>query len=113
ALLIFLFLQDPQQPVDRMVRAVLALAPHLVIENAVLVRLHVLAALEIEGQENGGALAARPTDQMVVVVFLEHGVPLKWRNGCQMGVRRRIDPIRISLPVTYYTLRLRVYIMQK
>ena len=68
-----------------MVRAVFPLAPHLVIQNAVLVRLHVLAALEIEGQKNGGALAARPTDQMVVVVFLEHGVSLKWLDGCRFA----------------------------
>jgi hypothetical protein len=69
-----LFLENPQQPVDRVVRAVFALAPHLVVQDAVLVRLHVLAALEIEGQEDRGALAARPADQMVVVIFLEHGV---------------------------------------
>src|SRR5262245_41981336 len=108
-----LFFQYSQQPVDRMMRAVLTLAPHLVIQDAVLVRLHVLAALEIEGQKDRGALAARPTNQMVVMVFLEHGVPLKWPNGCQMAVRRRIDPIRMSLPASYYTLRPCVYITQK
>ena len=69
-----LFLQDPQQPVDCVVGTVFALAPHLVVQNAVLVRLHVLAALEVEGQEHRGPLAARPTDEMVVVVFLEHGL---------------------------------------
>src|SRR5262249_32534711 len=68
-----LFLQNPQQPVDGMVRSVFALAPHFVIEDAVLVRLHVLAALEIKGQKDCGSLAARPTDEMIVVVFLEHG----------------------------------------
>src|SRR3954452_5023030 len=73
-----LFLQNAQQPVDRMVGAVLTLAPHFVVQNAVLIRLHVLAALEIEGQKNRGPLPARPADQMVVVVFLQHGVSLKW-----------------------------------
>src|SRR5262245_35693959 len=68
-----LFLQNPQQPINGMVRSVFALAPHFVIEDAVLVRLHVLAALEIEGQKDCGSLAARPTDEMIVVVFLEHG----------------------------------------
>ena len=34
-----LFLQNPQQPVDRMVWSVSTLAPHFVIENAILVRL--------------------------------------------------------------------------
>ena len=71
------FLQNPQQPINCMVRTVFALAPHFVIENAVLIGLHVLAALEIEGQRNRGPLSARPTDKMVVVVFLEHGrIPL-------------------------------------
>src|SRR5258706_269662 len=67
-----LFLQNPQQPINCMVRSVFALAPHFVIENAVLVRLHVLAALEVEGQKDCGSLAARPTHEMIVVVFLEH-----------------------------------------
>src|SRR5215475_4831377 len=67
-----LFLQDPQQPVDRMVRAVFALAPHLVIENAVLVRLAVLAALEIESQKHAGPLGLRPADEVVIVIFFEH-----------------------------------------
>jgi hypothetical protein len=53
-----LFLQNPQQPVDRIVWSVFTLAPHFVIENVVLVRLHVLAALEVEGQKHGGPLAA-------------------------------------------------------
>src|SRR5437763_12791515 len=44
------FLQNPQQPINRVMRPVFALAPHLVIEDAVLVRLDVLAALEVEGQ---------------------------------------------------------------
>src|SRR5262245_812308 len=68
-----LFLQNSQQPINGMVRSVFALAPHFVIEDAVLVRLHVLAALEVEGQKDCGSLAARPTDEMIVVVFLEHG----------------------------------------
>src|SRR4051794_8287499 len=68
-----LFLQDAQQPVDRVVRAVFALAPHLVIQNAVLVRLDVLAALEVEGQKHAGPLALRPADEVVIVIFLEHG----------------------------------------
>ena len=68
-----LFLQNPQQPINGMVRAVFALAPHFIVEDAVLVRLHVLAALEIEGQKHGGPLSTRPTDEMVVMVFLEHG----------------------------------------
>src|SRR5215510_2921532 len=68
-----LFLQNPQQPIDCMVRTVFTLAPHFVVENAVLVRLHVLAALEIEGQKDRGPLSARPMDEMVVVIFLEHG----------------------------------------
>ena len=72
-----LFLQNPQQPIDRMVGAVFALAPHFVIEEAVLVRLHVLAALEVEGQKDGGPFPARPTDEMVVMVFLDHGVSLR------------------------------------
>ena len=62
-------------PVDRVVRAVFALAPHFVVEDAVLVRLDVLAALEIEGQKDRGALAVGPADEMVVVIFLEHGWP--------------------------------------
>jgi hypothetical protein len=55
------------------VRAVFALAPHLVIQDAVLVRLDVLAALEVEGKKHAGALAFGPADEIVVVVFLEHG----------------------------------------
>src|SRR5262249_32400575 len=73
-----LFLQNPQQPINGMMRAVFALAPHLVILDAVLIRLHVFAALEIEGQKNRGSLSARPTDEMVVVIFLKHGsIPLR------------------------------------
>src|SRR5262249_1296439 len=70
-----LFLQDPQQPIDRVVGAILALAPHLIIEDAVLVRLDVLAALEIEGQEYTGPVGLRPADEMVVMIFLQHAVP--------------------------------------
>src|SRR5262245_6077809 len=70
-----LFLQDPQQPVDRVVRAILALAPHFVIEKAILVRLDVLAALEIEGQKHAGPLALRPADEVVVMIFFQHAVP--------------------------------------
>src|SRR5262249_15067299 len=65
------------QAVDRVVGAVFALAPHFVVEESVLVRLHILAALEVESQEYRGAFAARPADEMVVVIFLEHGVSLK------------------------------------
>ena len=86
-----LLLEDAQQAVDRMVRAVLALAPHLVIEDAVLVRLDVLAALEIESEEHGGALAARPADQVVVMIFLEHGSPVGWR-GRQRILESRAPP---------------------
>ena len=68
-----LLLQNPQKPINRVVRAVLALAPHFIIEDAVLIRLHVLAALEVEGQKHAGPLSAWPTNEMVVVVFLEHG----------------------------------------
>src|SRR5919109_955565 len=73
-----LFLQNPQQPINGMVWAVFALAPHFIIEDAVVVRLHVFAALEIEGQKYGGTLPARPMDEMIVVIFLEHVVsPLR------------------------------------
>ena len=73
-----LFFQNPQQPIDCMVRTVFTLAPHFVVENAVLVRLHVLAALEIERQKDRGPLSARPMDEMVVMIFLEHGcIPLR------------------------------------
>src|SRR5262249_132083 len=70
------FLENSQQSINGVVGTVLALTPHLVVQNAVLVRLHVLAALEIKGEKNGCPLAARPADEMVVVVFLEHGVCL-------------------------------------
>src|SRR5262245_32468040 len=67
-----LFLQNPQQPINCMVRTVFALAPHFVVENAVLIRLYVLAALEVEGQKHRRPLSVRPTDEMVVMIFLEH-----------------------------------------
>src|SRR5215211_5854893 len=76
------FLQNPQQSINCVVGTIFALAPHFVVQNAVLIRLHVFAALEVEGQKNGGALAARPTNEMVVVVFLEHGVSLRWNGYC-------------------------------
>src|SRR6185312_11183547 len=70
-----LFLQDAQQATDRVVRAVLSLAPALIVEDAVLVRLHVLAALKIEGEHHGGPLAMRPADEVIVMIFLEHRMP--------------------------------------
>jgi hypothetical protein len=72
-----LFLQNAQQPIDRVVRTVFTLAPHFVIEDAVLIRFHVLSTLEVEGQEDAGSLVVRPTNKVVVVVFLEHGVSLQ------------------------------------
>src|SRR5205807_1640055 len=75
-----LFLQNPQQSINRVMGTVFTLAPHFVVQNAVLVRLHILAALEIEGQKDRGTLPARPTDEVVVMVFLQHSVSLKWWN---------------------------------
>src|SRR3954468_11289741 len=83
-----LFLQNPQQPIDRVVRAVFALAPHFVIEDAVLIRLYVLPALEVEGQEDGGAFVVRPTNEVVVMVFLEHAHPSRSRNGLRIRTPR-------------------------
>jgi len=71
-----LFAQDPQQPIYCVVGTVFALTPHFVIQNAVLIRLDVLAALEVEGQKDGGPLPTRPADEMVIVVFLEHDVSI-------------------------------------
>src|SRR4029079_5466252 len=82
-----LFFQDAQQPVDRVVGTVLALAPHFVVEDAVLVRLDVLNALKVKGQENRCALAARPADEVVVVVFLDHGVVPDGWNGSSVRSR--------------------------
>ncbi len=82
-----LFLEDSQQPIDRVVRAVFALAPHLVVQNAVLVRFDVFAALEIESEKDRGALAVRPTDQVIVVIFLESGEASQQQNcGPKRGV---------------------------
>src|SRR5439155_15323532 len=55
--LYILLLQDPQQPIDRVVRPIFALAPHFVIEKSVLIRLDILAALKIESQKDRGALS--------------------------------------------------------
>jgi len=71
-----LFAQDPQQPIYCVVGTVFALTPHFVVQNAVLIRLDVLAALEVEGQKDGGPLPARPANEMVIVVFPENDVSL-------------------------------------
>jgi hypothetical protein len=64
-----------------MVRAVFALAPIFVIEDTILVRLDIFAALEIEGQKYTRAFTVGPTDQMIVVVFLEMSVSrLEWTS---------------------------------
>src|SRR5205085_8223535 len=61
-------------------------SPHFVVENAVLVRLYVLAALEVERQEHRCPLSARPTDEMVIVIFLEHGcIPLCHRRNVRVA----------------------------
>src|SRR5262249_548602 len=73
-----LFLQNPQQSLDRLWRTVFALAPHLEVRNSFLVRVRGLAGLEIERQKDGGPLGAGPTDEVVVMIFLEHCVSLKW-----------------------------------
>src|SRR5205823_6738911 len=75
-----------QQPINCMVRTVFALTPHFVVENAVLVRFYVLAALEVERQEHRCPLSARPTDEMVIVIFLEHGcIPLCHRRNVKVA----------------------------
>src|SRR4029077_6951088 len=96
SLLDVLFLEDAQDPINGVVRPVFALAPHLVIEDAVLVWLDILAALEIERQEDASPLAVRPADKMVVMVLLEHApipCPLRLESRVLQRELNRAAPL--------------------
>src|SRR4029079_5453185 len=56
----FLTGKNPQNPPDPRVGTVFALGVFLVIDTAVLVRLHIFSALKVEAQKNRDARIARP-----------------------------------------------------
>ena len=56
----FVWSEDAQNPPNPRVGTVFALGVFLVIDPAVLIRLHVFAALKIEAQENRDPGIARP-----------------------------------------------------
>ncbi len=67
-----LFLEDAQNTPDPGMRAILTLGPFLMIHCAVGERAYVLAALKVERQHHGAAIALRPEKLAVVVMVSQH-----------------------------------------